>query len=145
MSSWQTAHPSVLGMCLTVRVDGSPLKEPTTMMRLQFFFLILICMSCPFSSSLPFGCTSPIFCFDAELPALQFTFFSIFWFSNISIISQCFTSELISFILVVTSALCFCQFIVCVLQHSEPFPQHYLSVYYTVFSGLLSFYAPIFG
>lgn len=41
------------------------------------FVLMLICTSCPFSSSLPFGCTSPIFCFGAELPALQFTFYSI--------------------------------------------------------------------
>lgn len=91
-------------MCLTVRL-GSPMKETITINQLQIFlfFLILICITCPFSSSLPFGCTSPIFCFDTELSAFQFTFFSVIGFLNISIILHCFPPELVSFIFSVTS------------------------------------------
>lgn len=94
LSSWQTAHPSVPWMCFTVRLDGSLMKEPTIMTRPQdFFFFSNIDMNAlSFLFISAFVCTSPICCFDAELLALQFTFFSITWFSDVSIISHCFTS-----------------------------------------------------
>lgn len=78
----------LLGQTWWISYEGAYNHDQT----LDFFFFSDIDMHCLVLSLPVFGCTCPTCCFDAELPALQFTFFSITWFSNIFIISHCFTS-----------------------------------------------------
>lgn len=108
-NDWQTfAAPSQLLCCLRSALCTCPLgrlhiplcpgcawlsdlmdllwKSLQPWLGSTYFFLILICMSFPFSSSLPFGCT-PIFCFDVELPAFS-SHSSLFSGSQTSLLSH---------------------------------------------------------